>query len=253
MFPNRRFLLFFIVKIFLTFQNDLGLEKRSRTVQNIFHFAKFSHIGKMLSDWQNVGVKLPIFAGGPTSFRCCFRHLTKFNKNHTATFFPSHFLRALFTFYFELHWDAQYIKPLFIKSFFTNICVCFLDLKIYENPTHIGRVSAWSKTGAAIFILKIDVRKKIEQPPITNSIDSSKPSNSKSPWWARRRRSWSTLRKSSAPAKQDWESFFFCKIMLLQTQYSHIFKTCLKYAIFTIILCVLCVFFSELFFCSGSF
>ena len=48
----------------------------------------------------------------------------------------------------------------------------FLDLKIYENPTHIGRVSAWSKTGAAIFILKIDVRKKIEQPPITNSIDS---------------------------------------------------------------------------------
>ena len=133
------------------------------------------------------------------------------------------------------------------------MCVCFLDLKIYENPTHIGRVSAWSKTGAAIFILKIDVRKKIEQPPITNSIDSSKPSNSKSPWWARRRRSWSTLRKSSAPAKQDWESFFFCKIMLLQTQYSHIFKTCLKYAIFTIILCVLCVFFSELFFCSGSF
>ena len=162
MFLNRRFLVFFIVKIFLTFQNDLGLEKRSRTVQNIFHFAKFSHIGKMLSGWQNVGVKLPIFAGGPTSFRCCFRHLTKFNK--TTRPLESSF----YILHFELHWDAQYINPLFIKSFFTNIyvmCVCFLDLKIYENPTHIGRVSAWSKTGAAIFILKIDVRKK---PPITD-------------------------------------------------------------------------------------
>ena len=77
---------FLIVKIFFIFQNVLEFEC-FRTVQNIFHFAKFSHIGKMLSDWQNVGVKLPIFAGGPTSFRCCFRHLTKFNKNHTATFF----------------------------------------------------------------------------------------------------------------------------------------------------------------------
>ena len=110
--------------------------------------------------------------------------------------------------------------------------VCFLDLKIYENPTHIGRVSAWSKTGAAIFILKIDVRKKLEKPPITNSIDSSKPSNSRSPWWDQRRRSWNTLHKSSAPAKQDWESLV-CRIHVSSnsvfTFLQNLFKICYFY------------------------
>ena len=176
MSPSWWFLSFFIVKIFFIFQNDLGFEKCSRIVQNIFHFAKFSHIGKMLSDWQNVGVKLPIFAGGPTSFRCCFRHLTKFNKNHTATFFLliSWELFLHFTLWVALRCTIHK-SPFHQELFYKYICVCFLDLKIYENPTHIGRVSAWSKTGAAIFILKIDVRKWMEQPPITDSIDYSKP------------------------------------------------------------------------------
>ena len=218
MSPNWWFLSFFIVKIFFIFQNDLGFEKCSRIVQNIFHFAKFSHIGKMLSDWQNVGVKLPIFAGGPTSFRCCFRHLTKFNKNHTTTFFLliswEHFLH--FTLWAALRCTIHK-SPFHQELFYKYICVCFLDLKIYENPTHIGRVSAWSKTGAAIFILKNDVRKwsshqllillTLRNPRIQNHLGEPGGGGAGVP--------------SVSPLHlKDWENLV-CKIMFLQTRSSH--------------------------------
>ena len=52
-------------------------------------------------------------------------------------FFSSHFMRALFTFYTSLHWDAQYINPLFIKSFFTNIYVCvFSRFDLRKSNSH---------------------------------------------------------------------------------------------------------------------